>query len=122
MITIAQLNDIYDSIPEVSCLRPCADCCGLQPIAPIEMENILLWAKTHTIRIASMSIRMLDCAFLVDYECSIYPVRPLTCRLYPVVNHPAMFCEHGVKPNKFLTQAETNKMIEAVFQKERRNV
>jgi Fe-S-cluster containining protein len=110
------LNAIYSRIPKVECKRPCADCCGLVPIAPIEMENIANWVRDNGgVQVGILSVRHIDCPFLVNSECSIYPVRPLWCRLFPVVNHPMMFCEHGVKPKELLTQAEADSMIKRVF-------
>lgn len=54
------------------------------------------------------------CRFFSSEEgCVIYPVRPALCRLFGVVDAPAMTCPHGARADKLLTKTETDWLLPA---------
>ncbi|WP_292996053.1 YkgJ family cysteine cluster protein [Nitrosomonas sp.] len=85
-----------------SCHRGCHACC-LKPTVPITEPELMVisWYVSEVllgeIR-AQVKIRLiehrsrLECPFLVERSCSIYPIRPLICRQFLVKSKP---CEVG---------------------------
>lgn len=91
---LAQLEEIYGSIPRVQCIGKCQLACGPVGLFPIEAENIK--AKGHTLPVASED---LVCSKLsATGTCSMYSDRPLVCRMYGAV--PALQCPYGCKPER----------------------
>lgn len=88
--------------PEVACVQGCAHCChqsvGATPIeaiaiadylrnnfTPDEMAALAVRVRTARERTAELSAQQrfspeYPCPLLVEGSCSVYPVRPLTCR------------------------------------------
>lgn len=76
----------------------CSSCC-LQPIVPItqpELWGILWFAKEKLESSVRQAVdkhvmdhsKTVQCPFLVDEDCAIYPVRPIACRLLFVFGTP----------------------------------
>ena len=99
------LQALYDQVPATRCAQS-GECCVLTaeefdnhyatmfPLYSVEYQNIAAYVKEH------FSVERQDelfnfteerphrCAFLnEDHGCTIYPVRPLICRTYAVMNH-----------------------------------
>lgn len=88
---------------QAACRLGCALCCR-QPIPASSLEILgLCWYVTHQCR-DPMRRRLLpglrdrrsvDCPFLVDGACAVYPLRPLVCREYVMLG-PA--CRRDERP------------------------
>ncbi len=85
-----KLKEIYSKIPSFNCIN-CNECCG--PIIWFEPENLLIkdyLEKNNIDRIVwtkeEFENNNMKCPYLKDNRCSIYPVRPLVCRLQSVVS------------------------------------
>jgi len=89
---IKKLHDLYAEIPAFKC-KGCHDCCGPIIFGRIEGKLIRSYCRQNNIPIPVSRIRWqnetteefyplkLDCPFLKDDGCLIYPVRPYICRL-----------------------------------------
>lgn len=76
-------------IPEMPDCNGCGRCCGHVTCSPGEAERISRYVAEHGV--AWKERGLLACGFLDRRNrCTIYPVRPLTCRLYGVVHE--MIC------------------------------
>lgn len=109
-LTNKTLEQIYSQIPNIDCKEGCSDCCGPALQFPIENQNIKRYlfnrnqlAKVH---------KTIDCPYLKDNKCTIYPVRPIICRLFGVVLHLRLTCRHVV-PSKLLTNEQAERLIKA---------
>ena len=90
-----------------ACHEGCHACC-LKPTVPItELELVgISWYASEVLEgdlRATVKKRLiehvtrLECPFLVDRKCSIYPVRPVVCRQFMVTTRP---CAVGEDPLK----------------------
>jgi len=80
-----ELDDLYALIPPMDCVDGCTECCrsfGVPSRTPLEDERIrtYLASQGRTIGQAQGT----RCPYVSDAGCTIYPVRPLTCRLFGV--------------------------------------
>jgi Fe-S-cluster containining protein len=88
--------------PTLACKEGCDWCCHLrvgtsvpeaariaahlrQTLSPADLQAVRervarLAEQRRELKMARRTSEPLPCAFLVDHRCSIYPVRPLTCR------------------------------------------
>jgi len=101
-------------VPHTPCAGGCSGCCYMATAisgfearmigryigrAPRELgrENIASPALEDDLRARYTGVR---CTFLVDGRCSIYPVRPASCRLHHSLNDDASNCTivPGVTP------------------------
>lgn len=114
----AELEAIYAKIPEMECVPGCSCCCGPTWWLPVEADNIREYLKEHNMR--ELRARSLLCPYF-DVEqgkCSIYPVRPVVCRLYGVVEKNEdklydMTC-HFVDVEIKLTDAEATAILQEI--------
>jgi len=85
------------NIPQHTRCTNCGECCGPVPITKDEVEKISDYMKEHELprEVVSRSHKMLECVFRDSRKkrCSIYPVRPLVCRLFGVAS--GMTCLNG---------------------------
>jgi len=86
---IEDLEKIYPKIPAMICKSGCTDCCGPVPWSKSE------WDSVEDKREVGDD---LHCPYAKHGICDIYAQRPLICRLFGVVDHPAMTCPHGLGP------------------------
>ena len=94
---IKRLNEIYSKIPNFQC-RHCHKCSG--PIIWFKPEeiNIRNYLKENNIEYVVWSIddfkkNNMMCPYLKNDRCSIYPVRPIVCRLQGNISE--LPCEHN---------------------------
>jgi len=76
-----RLSKIYSLIPNFDC-KHCHKCCT--PIIWFEPENILIKRfieQNFGDKNYQNDFNNLQCCFLKNDRCSIYPVRPIVCRL-----------------------------------------
>ena len=103
---IATLEHIYNNLPVLECKGDCFDSCGPIQVAEAERRNILRFCKSNNIKFKAfpkVNVRNLiqdlqngncrTCPYLQNNKCTIYPVRPLICRLYGMTEK--LMCEHG---------------------------
>ena len=116
----ARLDEIYSLIPDFDC-KGCGRCCG--PINWRVPEGMVIkkYMQEHGIEHVVWSPEDyekhdLDCPYLRENKCVIYPVRPLVCRLQGHVKklrcpyHNIIACEHCGQ--KFPEIEAVNKFIE----------
>ncbi|MBU0497664.1 MAG: YkgJ family cysteine cluster protein [Candidatus Thermoplasmatota archaeon] len=97
---LQQLNQIYAKIPPIPC-QHCHSCEG--PIIWFQPEQINIknhLQKNHKEFITwppeEFTAHQMHCPYLEKNRCSIYPVRPLVCRLQGTI--PELPCPHNTTP------------------------
>jgi uncharacterized protein len=106
-----------------ACAKGCGHCCHVSvPIADFEARYIADYIKTEPVAL-KRSIRhdlaefseKTPCPFLQDGACSIYPVRPLTCRLHVNFDVDNYWClhENWKKPEAVIPRPTINALISA---------
>lgn len=80
-----------EKLPKHNC-KNCGGCCGPVPINADEKKHIQMYVDSHNVKVNRLHDK-LTCKFRVDGKCSIYPVRPMLCRLMGVVK--GMDCKYG---------------------------
>lgn len=91
----AALAEVYARLPSLECRGLCAAYCGPVRMGPAEERR----AATAGVDLAGAATHpdTLDCKALTALgRCSIYPARPMICRLWGVVE--SMPCPHGCRP------------------------
>ncbi len=92
-----EIQDLYALIPEMQCIPNCTICCrefGIPSRTPLEEARIREYLDREKIKFSYASGT--TCPYVTERGCSIYPVRPLICRLYGASkNYP---CVKGVVP------------------------
>ncbi len=114
----AELQQIYDSLPETTC-NNCAACCswGSPPAFFIEYLNMYQYVKAQKNRQRDYLINSAEyfylelvdinqkCPFIgADNKCEIYPVRPITCRVYGLLNEADFNQGDQTKGLKFIAK------------------
>jgi len=120
---IKELEEIYSSIPEISCVENCGKCCGLISMSKLEEKRIRRFLEENHLNIQfyndPLDVTYMKavygnnrCYFLdEDQRCLIYPIRPIICRLYGVAEN--MKCPHS-RPEEYLTEQESHRLIKEV--------
>lgn len=54
-------------------------------------------------------VKNLTCPMLKNKQCSVYPVRPMICRIWGLVRK--LRCPHGCEPDRWLTDEEARQFI-----------
>jgi Fe-S-cluster containining protein len=93
-----QLDELYAELPALDCQRRCQDSCG--PIAMSYVEWARIVKKLGYEPRATGAV----CPLLRAGLCSVYPVRPMLCRLWGLVE--TMQCPWGCVPERVLTTRE----------------
>lgn len=96
-----EIEDLYDLLPKFTCREGCTLCCssfGVPSRTPVEDERIrqFLAEQGRPLGVATGT----TCPYLTPSGCSIYPVRPLICRLYGTAEDYR--CRIGVEPMAWL--------------------
>lgn len=94
MEIIHRLNEIYSLIPQVPC-RQCHQCCKQIMWFKPEEINIRSYLKKHNLSYITWSdeefrAHDMNCPYLDEDGCRIYPVRPIVCRLQGVISE--LYC------------------------------
>ena len=91
------IDDLYQLIPPFQCKEGCTECCkrfGIPSRTPIEDERIKKFLAAQGL---SPGIAVgTRCPYVTETGCSIYPVRPLICRIYGT--SPNYRCIMGLSP------------------------
>lgn len=103
----ADLEGIYNQIPEVGCKGLCWTSCGPIAMSGRERQRIRqLGVKIPHFREALHGPPGYYCpALTVDKKCSVYEVRPAICRLYGATEH--LRCPYGCVPDGGYLKPET---------------
>lgn len=91
---------------KLACRRGCSACCRTHitiPVYPLELVGMTWYATEKVLppireKLKEQLKNFKDsdaCAFLVADECSIYPLRPMACRQFNVLDK---VCEEGEDP------------------------
>ena len=99
------IEDLYALIPEFMCTPGCRECCenfGVPSRTRVEDERIKAFLNKHALPTGQAQGN--TCPYLTERGCSIYPVRPLICRLYG--NAPNYRCKMDVAPLRMLHEDE----------------
>ena len=99
------IEDIYSLLPDFECIPGCIECCrdfGVASRTRVENERIQEFLRAHGRE--PLLRQGTTCPYLCEQGCTIYPVRPLICRLYGTSpNYP---CIRGAKPMRLLHEDE----------------
>lgn len=96
-----EIEDIYGLIPDFICTEGCHECCrnfGVPSRTQVEDERIMTFLQENSMPAGTASGN--TCPYLNATGCSIYPVRPLICRLYGTA--PNYRCKMDVAPLRML--------------------
>jgi hypothetical protein len=105
---MAQLEEIYLSLPKVHCLGKCQLACGPIPLFPVEVENVK--GKGHALPKANED---LVCSKLSGVgTCSMYRDRPLICRLFGAAE--GLECPYGCKRDRALSPQEAEEITNKI--------
>lgn len=98
------LEALYAELPALNCRQLCGAWCGPIKVGPTEWPRMVAaFGSEPSARSLVVSMR---CPFLASgHSCSVYPVRPLICRLWGMVEG-VMACPHGCTPSRWLTADE----------------
>lgn len=105
-----QLDALYAELPSIDCQGLCSDSCGPIPAGLYEQRRIEGEAgKPLTCSGAA------DCSMLTaDRRCSVYPVRPMICRLWGLTED--LRCPYGCKPSRLLTVQEGYRFLQRAYE------
>jgi len=90
------LNTIYSEVPAFECKPDCSACCGPVQWSLIEEVNIQRYLNQKHMKMRIKKLVSLDdpiCPYVnAEHKCDIYPVRPLLCRVFGVLNNFRLVC------------------------------
>ncbi|MHB8174715.1 MAG: YkgJ family cysteine cluster protein [Nitrospirota bacterium] len=110
----------FDYVP---CIDGCSECCGPFPLSQRELAKIRDYLEPLGRAMPSLipglnlpvdweAGRSLDCAFLEEGKCIVYPVRPLICRGMGAVDSEKLICHaHKVRARKLMPRRRFNKLL-----------
>lgn len=111
---IAALEDLYAQLPALECKGLCFDSCTAVDASQLERERMRergvelpMALAHHRLQALIAAGRMPRCPALGPLNtCTVYEVRPFTCRAFGTVRDPAdtlaqgpMMCDHGCIPD-----------------------
>jgi Fe-S-cluster containining protein len=102
---VLEIEDLYNLIPDFICTPGCHECCknfGVPSRTQVEDERVKAFLRKHQMQLGQAKGG--TCPYLIQDGCSIYPVRPLICRLYGT--SPNYKCKMDVAPVRFLHEDE----------------
>lgn len=115
-----ELESIYALIPSFTC-QHCHECCGPIVWFKPEEENIRDHLRSHNLPYITWTAEEFishnnRCPYLLDERCSIYPVRPLVCRLQGF--HPDLPCKkNSASLNFFPLWIQIKEQFESLLEK-----
>jgi len=108
------IEDLYELIPEFICSESCYECCknfGVPSRTKLEDERLKKFLEDNGMQpgeACGQTCPYLD-ETLPEGGCSIYPVRPLICRLYGT--SPNYLCKMGIRPVRPLGEDEEEEIF-----------
>ena len=104
-----KLQQIYAQVPDAGCKGLCTHECTMIGMSKGEWDEIVKkTGKKPALRHDG------SCIFLIDGKCSIYPIRPLICRLFGAVDSDKLRCPHGCLSKNPLIDQDSDKLIKAI--------
>ncbi len=100
-----EIEDVYALIPEMHCNEGCKKCCidfGVPSRTRVEDDRIKAFLREKGMELKQASGK--TCAYVSEQGCTIYPVRPFTCRLFGT--SPNYLCMEGARPLRLLDPDE----------------
>jgi Fe-S-cluster containining protein len=119
-----ELERLYATLPKINCRRLCQECCGPINMTELELRRLseqfpALPSFAREMPIALSSGQVVSergfatdchqCPMLKDGACSVYPIRPMICRLWGLVQ--SMRCPHGCTPERWVSPRESFKLL-----------
>ena len=108
------IEDLYELIPLLLCTEGCYECCksfGVPSRTKVEDARIKEFLQEHSMQQGEAEGN--TCPYLDEDQaeggCSIYPVRPLICRLYGT--SPNYLCKMKVRPVNLLEEDEEEEIF-----------
>lgn len=113
-----KLDKIYRKLPKLHCKGLCEKSCSFIKVGELERKRITQVKGSDPFISNEKFIETLintppdewKCSLLVNGKCSIYPIRPLICRLFGMVKK--MACPFGCVPERWLTDEEAKKYLD----------
>ncbi len=99
------IEDLYDLIPDFICTAGCYECCenfGVPSRTRVEDERVKAFLRKNSMQLGEAIGN--TCPYLNETGCSIYPARPLICRLYGTSANYR--CKMEVAPLRMLHEDE----------------
>jgi Fe-S-cluster containining protein len=125
-----KLEILYEELPKMECKGLCHESCGPIELTNEERKLIINYLRDTGIKTKEFkhfstpiviehikerhvndSDGCLTCPYLKKNKCEIYPVRPMICRLWGMVDSNMMRCPHGCIPSKWLTRKEAFSLL-----------
>jgi Fe-S-cluster containining protein len=113
----AQLDGMYEQVPDAGCRGLCVDACGPIDMGPGERHRLVALGMKIPRRHAAIK-QMIDeggytCPALVDGRCSVYASRPMICRVWGVAED--LRCPYGCEPanGRVLRRGEALALLDA---------
>jgi Fe-S-cluster containining protein len=83
-------------LPAMPCDRDCDLCCGFVSCTATEFDELTAFARANGIEPRRQGM---TCPFHKGGRCSVYSVRPFTCRLFGHVDEASLTCPKGYNTN-----------------------
>jgi uncharacterized protein len=105
---------IYASVPRIRCAGKCQASCGPIDAGPAEKRAFeSVTGKPFPNKFIVLGTRDATCPLLnVIGQCSVYPNRPLICRLWGVVD--GMPCHWGCVPERPMSDGEASQLFREI--------
>jgi Fe-S-cluster containining protein len=116
-----RLDEIYEKIPKSRCDDGCSECCASVSFLGItkedgskvgELQRILRNLEGSGLENKGPDLERCPFEDQTKHRCTVYPLRPLVCRLWGVSEETA--CSRCV-PERVLTTCEVDDVTEEVF-------
>ena len=107
---LMDIEDLYALIPDIICTPGCIACCnnfGVPSRTAVEDERMQVYFRQHNLRF--LEAKGNACPYVTARGCSIYPVRPLICRLYGT--SPSYRCQMNIMPLNPLHEDEEAEIL-----------
>ena len=104
------IEDLYALLPDMQCLPGCTECCrsfGVPSRTRVEDERLRQYLRDQG-RVLEQA-RDTSCPYVSAAGCTVYPVRPLTCRVYGV--SASYLCKLGARPLDLLHPDEEEEIF-----------
>jgi Fe-S-cluster containining protein len=101
-----EIEDLYELLPNLQCIPGCIHCCrnfGVPSRTRVEDERLKSYLRERG-RPLGEARGTTCCPYVSEEGCTVYPVRPLTCRLYGTSAN--YLCELGARPLQPLDEDE----------------
>ncbi|MHC4272255.1 MAG: YkgJ family cysteine cluster protein [Planctomycetota bacterium] len=107
------LSELDAHLPAMRCDRDCDLCCGFVSCSATEFDDVMALARANRIEPRRQGM---TCPFYLEGRCSVYAVRPFTCRLFGHVDEASLTCPRGYNTN---IAAEEVRRLREGYERER---